>query len=136
MPLKCTSSYEYLGFAFNENMSFTEGIKALAEWALGSVMNEIKLCPDLGFSTFSKLYDSVVGSVLFHAAGPWGFKDAPDSNAIQGRATRCFLGVHKYPAKWFYWGGRGMGVMSCKAEVWDSEGVEPPARGKADQKDL
>ena len=38
-------------------------------------------------------------SLLFYAAGVWGFKKAPDSNVIQTRAVRCFLGVHKYTAE-------------------------------------
>ena len=82
MPLKYTSSYTYLGLDLNENMCFTEGIKVLAESAgraLGSVMNKIKLCPELSFSTFTKLYDSMVGSILFYAAGVWSFKDVMPS---------------------------------------------------------
>lgn len=68
--------------------------------AQGSVMNEMKFCSDLGFSTFSKLHDSRIGSILFYAAGGQGFKEGPDSYAIQSQATRYFFGVHKYTAKW------------------------------------
>ncbi len=54
-------------------------------------MTKMKLCPDLDFSTFSKLYKAAVGSILFDAAGVWGFKDAPDSNANHSQAMRCSL---------------------------------------------
>ncbi len=55
-------------------MCFAEGTEALAESAgrvLGTVMNKMKVCPDLSFSTFSKLYDQWLAQCLFHAAGVW-----------------------------------------------------------------
>lgn len=67
--------------------------------ALGSVLSEMKLCTDLGFSTFTQLYKSLVDSVLFYTAGVWGFEEVFDCNSVQNRALRCFLGVHKYAAK-------------------------------------
>ena len=112
-PLSYTSSYKYLGFIFNETMSFKEGRKALSESAgraLGAVLSKVKVCPDIGFSTFTRLFDSMVGSVLFYGAGVWGYDEAPECNSIQNRAMRYFLGVHKYTAKgaiegdmgWYY----------------------------------
>lgn len=70
MSLKYTCYYKYLGFVFDENMKFTEGRKILAESAgraLRSVLSKMKLCTDLGFSTFTQLYKSLVDSVLFYA---------------------------------------------------------------------
>jgi len=70
VSLKYTCQYKYLGF--DENMKFTEGRKILAESAgraLGSVLSKMKLCTDLGFSTFTQLYKSLVDSVLFYTAG-------------------------------------------------------------------
>ena len=100
--LKYTHSYKYLGFLFDEFMNFADGIKILADSAgraLGGLLSKLKVCPDLSFSVFSKLYNSLVDSILFYAAGVWGFKERPDCNAIQSRALRCFLGVHKFSAK-------------------------------------
>lgn len=57
------------------------------EQCWGSMTNKMKLCPDL------------YGTMLFYAAGVWGFKNAPDSNAIQNWVMRCILRVHKYTAK-------------------------------------
>ncbi|XP_034050550.1 oocyte zinc finger protein XlCOF7.2-like, partial [Thalassophryne amazonica] len=62
-------------------------------------MNKLKLWPDLSFSTFTQLYDSVVASVLFYAAGVWGFEEAPKCDAVQQRAMRYFLGVHRFTPK-------------------------------------
>ena len=59
----------------------------------------MKSCTDLGFSIFTQLYKSLVDSVLFYAAGVWGFEEVSDCNSVQNRALRCFLGVHKYAAK-------------------------------------
>lgn len=63
VPLKFICYYKYLGFVFDENMKFTEGRKILAESAgraLGSVLSKMKSCTDLGFSTFTQLYKSLV----------------------------------------------------------------------------
>ena len=102
VPLKYTCHYKYLGFVYDENIKFSEGRKILAESAgsaLGSVLSKMKLCTDLGFSTFTQLYKSLVDSVLFYAAGVWGFEEVLDCNTVQNHALRCFLGVHKYAAK-------------------------------------
>ncbi len=105
VPLKYTCRYKYLGFVFDEYMKFAEGRKILAESArraLGSVLSKMKSCTDLGFSTFTHLYKSLVDSVLFYAAGVWGFEEAFNCNSVQNHALRCFLGVHKYAAKGSY----------------------------------
>ena len=102
MSLNYVPSYKYLGFVFHEFMSFAEGKKALsdsASRALGAILSKMKLCPDLGFVTFTKLYDTMVSSILFYAAGVWGFEEATECNKVQSRALRCFLGVHKYTTK-------------------------------------
>lgn len=77
-------------------MSFTEGRKVLA---VSSNSVKIKLCPDLGFQHFQNFMIQWWLNLFFYVAGVWGFKDTADSNAIQSRAARCFLGVHKYTAK-------------------------------------
>lgn len=88
-------------------MKFSEGRGVPAESlgrVPGSIMNKITLCPDLRFLTFSKLYDSMVGSVLFYAAGVWGFEDVPECNAIQSRAMRSFLGYISVLLMWTWVG--------------------------------
>lgn len=63
MTLIYTFSNKYLRFVLNKNMSFSEVKK---NW-----QNNIKLCPDLGSSTFSKLYHLIVYSVLFYLSSCW-----------------------------------------------------------------
>lgn len=113
-PLNYTPSYKYLGFVFDEHLRFSEGRKILSESAsraLGAVLSKTKLCPDLGFATFTKLYNSMVESVLLYAAGVWGFEETKECKAIQNRAIRYFLGVHKYTTKLAIEGD--MGWDSC-----------------------
>lgn len=37
--------------------------------ALGSVVNKMKVCPNLSFSIFTQLYDSMLAPVLFTLLG-------------------------------------------------------------------
>lgn len=67
--------------------------------ALGAVVNKMKVCPELSFDIFTKLYDSMVEPVLFYAAGVWGFEDSPEGNTVQSRAMRYFLGVHRFTTR-------------------------------------
>jgi len=99
--LMYSRTYKYLGFIFHENMTFSEGRRVLSESAgrLGAVINRLKLCPQIGYATFTRLFDSMVGPILFYAAGVWGFEDAPECNRLQNRAMRCFLGVHRFTTR-------------------------------------
>lgn len=97
--LEFTPEYKYLGFVFDEFMTYEAGTKVLADSAgraLGSVVNKLKICRDLGYSTYSQLYDACVSPILNYASGIWGFKDCKVADSIQNRAARCFLGVHKF----------------------------------------
>ena len=52
---------------------------------------------DLGYNTFTTMYNSGVISVVDHVSAIWGFKDKHcHSDLIQNRASRYYLGVHKY----------------------------------------
>lgn len=98
-PLSYTRAYEYLGFTLDEYLLFEEGINTLVDTsgrALGSIISKMKNCRDLGCTTFSKLYDVCVSPILLCAAGIWGGKEFSKVNAIQNRAIRCFLCVHKF----------------------------------------
>lgn len=52
VPLEDVSSYKYLGFLLDDFMTFETGFRRLADSArraLGSVINKIKVCNDLGY---------------------------------------------------------------------------------------
>lgn len=94
-----SETYKYLGFVFHENMKFCTGKRVLSDSAgraLGAVINKMKVCPDLSFTTYSQLFDSMVAPILFYAAGVWGYEEAIECNSVQNRAMRYFLGVHKF----------------------------------------
>ena len=55
-----------------------------------------KICKDLGYLTYSQLYDACVSPIVNYAAGVWGFKERRISDAVQNRAIHCFLGIPKY----------------------------------------
>ena len=45
---------------------------------------------------YSKLYDTMVWSVIDYGAAIWGTREYACINAVQNRAERFFLGVGKY----------------------------------------
>ena len=50
----------------------------------------------MGFSTYTKLYESCVLPVINYCTGVWGYKNYNKFDQVQQRALRVFLGVHKY----------------------------------------
>ena len=64
--------------------------------ALGAIIGKFKSLKNVGFETFSKLYQSGVLPILEYGSGVWGYINANDANLIQNRAMRYFLGVHKF----------------------------------------
>ena len=80
-------------------MNFIKGTTVLAESAsraLGGVIGKTKTLRNMGFSTYTKLYQSCVCPVLDYVAGVWGFKNYPAIETIHNRAIRYYLGVHKF----------------------------------------
>ena len=70
VALKYVSVYKYLGFFFDEFMIYEAGIQSLTDSAgraLGSVINKMKVCNDLGYCTYTKLYDVCVSPILNYA---------------------------------------------------------------------
>lgn len=94
-----TSSYKYLGCILPYTLDFTTTANTLADAAgraLGSVINKYKCAGGLPFSTYTKLYNMCVATVMDYAAGIWGYKPYHKCDTIQNRAIRAFLGVHKH----------------------------------------
>ena len=59
----------------------------------GCTMNK---STEYGISTYTKLFDSCVAPVLDYSSGVWGFSKYNCLEAIQNRAIRIYLGVHKF----------------------------------------
>ncbi len=76
-------------------MTCEVGIKILADSAgraLESVVSKFKICKDLGYFTYSQLYDAYVCPMLLG----YGASKSAKYLITQDRVAWCFLGVHKF----------------------------------------
>ena len=100
--LNYESSYKYLGVWVNEFCEFSKTEKLLSESAgraLGKIIGKFKGMRNMGYNTYTKLYNSCVSTILNYGVGVWGaYTNGQISEKIQNRACRVFLGVHKYSA--------------------------------------
>ena len=97
--LEKVTSYKYLGVYLDEFLTFTKTTDILATAggrALGAMINRYKSLNDLGYDTYTKLYDSLVSPILDYGSAVWGFKSYESLDKIQNRATRFFMGVHRF----------------------------------------
>ena len=51
---------------------------------------------DVGYNTYSQLYDSLVEPTQDYASEIWGFKNTEMCNKVHKNAMRFYLGVHKF----------------------------------------
>ena len=96
IPIDIVSNYKYLGLFLDEHMNYEKAVDTLcgsAGRALGSVINKFKSLHNIGFSTFTKLYNSCVHSVMEYGSAIWTEKRYIQCNKIFNRAIRYFLGV-------------------------------------------
>ena len=64
--------------------------------ALGAITAKYKAQGFMSYSTYTKLFDSCVTPVLDYSSGVCGFSKYNCLEAIQNRAIRIYLGVHKF----------------------------------------
>ena len=99
--LKYVSTYRYLGVTFDEYLDFKQNaeiLSASANRALGSLISKYKLNKSMGFRTYEKLFHNCVVPILDYASGVWGNGKWKEFDAVQNKAARIFLGVHKFTA--------------------------------------
>lgn len=99
LGIQYCSDYKYLGLVLNEFLDYNVTAKSVAlsaNRALGLVIAKCKILGGVSYGVFTKLYDSMVSSIIEYGAGIWGTKNYSCINAIQNRACRFFLGVGKY----------------------------------------
>lgn len=75
--------------------------------ALGAVLNGVKLCHDLGYKMYTQLYKSCICPIIDYGAGVWDYCSPSRCEAVQNRAIRCFLGIHKNAPKLAFNGDMG-----------------------------
>ena len=94
--VKC---YKYLGLVINEYCDFNFTVETLcnsAGRALGAVIARFKKFKDVGYKTFTKLYNSCVVPVIDYGSAVWGGRNFKHCDQIHCRAIRFYLGVHRF----------------------------------------
>ncbi len=96
--LEVVNSYKYLGVFFDKHLTFDTAAELLgnaAGRALGGMINKYKVMGEMGYSTYTKLYDSLVSPVMDYGSAIWGSKTFDELDQVQNRAMRFFTGVHR-----------------------------------------
>jgi len=95
--LEIVDKYKYLGTLLNEHLNFNITADVLASAggrALGAVISKFSKFRNVGFTTFSKLFESSVLPIMEYASEVWGYKGYIKCERVQQRAARYYLGVH------------------------------------------
>jgi len=93
--LETVFQYMYLGLLLTEFLKYDDMAKAVAKSAsrsLGLLIANCKTNGEFEFSTFSKLFETLVMSVIEYGASIWGNKDFSCINSVKNRTMR-FLWV-------------------------------------------
>ena len=92
-----------MGIVLNYYLGVSETSDVLSKAAfraLGQMISKTKSNYDLGFATYTKLFDCTVNPILEYAIGAWGVgcKGAPHKklDQVQNRAMRFFCGVPRF----------------------------------------
>ena len=97
--IEIVSHYKYLGLTLTEYLELKHCAQGLSEAggrALGGIIANFKAFKNIGFSTFSKLYQSGVIPITDYCSGIWGYSQHHYANKVQNRACHYFLSVNKH----------------------------------------
>jgi hypothetical protein len=67
-----------------------------ASRALGLLIAKCKAHGGFQYDVYTKLFDSIVWSVIYYGALIWGTREFCVVNAVQNRGMRFFMGVGRY----------------------------------------
>ena len=121
LNMEIVSSYTYLGLLLTEFLSYEDMAKAVAKSAgraLGLLISKYKAHGGFQYDVFTKLFDSVVWSVIDYGASIWGTREFSVINAVKNRAMRFFMGVGRYTPNLALYGD--MGWKPCIVKQWSS----------------
>ena len=97
--LEIVDQYKYLGIMLNHNLDVSliqEQLAGAGSRALGTIIGKTKSNYDLSFSSYSTLFQSCIEPILDYGSGAWNIGNKCDKiDAVQFRALRFYLGVHK-----------------------------------------
>jgi hypothetical protein len=98
--INVVNSYTYLGVLLTEHLDYKQTAKVVAQSAsraLGLLIAKFKIIGGMSYEVFTKLYHTLVNSVIAYSAPVWGFKSYTCIiNAVQNRAMRFFIGTGKF----------------------------------------
>ena len=96
--IKTVDKYVYLGLTIHEHLDWNVTAKVVAQSAnraLGLLIAKSKFLGGVPYRVFTKLYDSMVWSVVAYGDSVWGTRQFSCIDAVQFKAQRYFLGTGK-----------------------------------------
>ena len=96
--LEVCSKYKYLGLMLDEFLDYevtAKHVSTSAHRALGLLIAKDKCHGGFDYDIFTKLYDSMVSSIIEYGAAIWGHRSYSCIDAVQYRACRYYLGLGK-----------------------------------------
>ena len=97
--IEYVDKYKYLGVFFDEFLLFDTHSEVMTKSggrALGAVIAKYKKLENMGFDTYTKLFESGVIPVINYGTEVLGYLKNMKSDSIQTKAIKIFLGVHRF----------------------------------------
>ena len=97
--IECAESYKYLGVVLDEFINFentTNVIVLSGGMALGAIIGKFRDIQNMGFETFTQLFERCVTSIMEYGSPCWGFKQFSKYDNVLNSDIRFFLGVHRF----------------------------------------
>ncbi len=95
--IEIVDRYKYLGVMLHEHLDYdiiADLLASAAGRALGAVITKFRTFKNIGYRSFTRLFDVSVSPILEYSSAVWGYKDFVKCERVQQRAYRYFLGVH------------------------------------------
>ena len=97
--IQYVTHYKYLGVTFDQHMQMDMAIDQFSKAgsrALGQLIGKTKDNYDLGYCSYSRLFNSCVAPVLDYGSAVWSIgKDCSKLDQVQLRGSRYYLGIPK-----------------------------------------
>ena len=125
--LEVVSEYKYLGLYLDEFLNYEFGTDVLAnsaQRALSKLIHKCKLNRDLGYSSYTKVYNSYVKTIIEYCASVWGHDSFFTVEGVTKRAIRSYLGVPRWtPLPFLYsemlWLEHYFNTFQCKLRMYN-----------------
>ena len=97
--LEKVNKYKYLGLVLDEHLKFLNASEELAssgQRALGAIIYKYKEFKDMGFNTYTTLFNSGVLPILDYCCPVWSHIKTSKIEQVQHRAMRVYMGVNRF----------------------------------------